>query len=1289
MKLTKQQEKIASFPVGTLLISAAAGSGKTSVMTQRITRRILSGELDLQRILVMTFTDAAAINTRKKIEDALTAALSFDVSSSERKVASEQLSLLPNAHISTIHAFCLEVIRNFGYAVKTSTGENRIEAGFSTIDSAAGKILFEDAVEDVLTSLYELCAQIEKGERDGRSFVSEKPSEGDILPFSLLAEKIDMKSWSGDFQKMVRAFGNHRNDLPLRAMIASFHGYVRSLPYYKDWIRETLFSFRASAEAFESSENKKVLMKDFETSLSLSKEVIDELFDMLSYVDFVKDSKKNEEYVSVFKNQLLTVRSLLEKWEKKELTWDFCVEMGRLAEPSKRVSIYVSDSFEKTAFLEKFVSIYEVLYYLTGKAPKKAQDVFRTEAHFLFGRTVRELEEELSEMVPIVTRFFEVLLLVDGVYEEKKREENAVDFSDYEHLALELLAQDTVQTHYRELFQEIYIDEYQDNSPIQDAIVSLVAKDNTFAVGDVKQSIYRFRHARPQIFMEKMKRFRKSDGGTLLELNTNFRSNPGVISFVNHIFSQILAEESGEIEYDESQMLFFPEDMEKPPVSETEILLLEQEKGGEEESDDLADIKNQEEPDKAEKEALMVSERIQELIESGVMPGEIAVLCRTNDLVNRYRDILISFGIPAEGGGKRDFFMKKEILFMENMMRVLDNFCQDIPLASVMRADIPKAGFTADELLEIRVLFPEKKPFHDLVQAYARLGENEMLRQRVLSFLEWIDDLRSRSMYLRISVLVDEIYKETDIKNTISGFPDAKQRLQNLEIFRDWANRYEAKRSKGLYRFVKYVQEVREKNAEVAEEEIAVTEENAVHCLTVHKSKGLEFPYVFVVNTERAIRARDVSGKLLLSNRFGIATDYINMDEGYSYPTHSRLSVETEEKRANLSEELRLFYVAMTRAEKKLFLTGTLKKSSDGSLGRLGVLLSQAVKIRDTKFPPWLMYKASSYLDLFFLALIRHPNFPAEDWLFEPRTFLSDHADIPLIRVLCKKEKELRMIFSSAPKKEISTEEKSKRISLTPEEIARFSLQLQGVYAFSEKTEIPAKVSVSELKRRVNDWGREDTEEEALVQRSFSMEEESQREKKRPINLTVSSVEALRKKEALSASERGTLLHSLFRYIDFSSLEKDPSPENLENMLQKLVEFRMIKKEHIEEVRPFSESVLAFSQSSLCRRMNRAERSPEFGLFREIPFSLVQDEKEEAILVQGMIDCWFLEKDGAVLIDYKSDFLQGSSDEKKEILKKRYQSQLSYYEEAIQAAVKLPVKEKYIWLIRDSTAYSF
>lgn len=1343
MNLTPQQQNVVEADRGNLLISAAAGSGKTSVMTERITSRILSGQLDLRHILVMTFTNAAASNMRSKIESKLTDALSGTTDSIMRRRISEQISYLPVAHISTIHSFCLDVIGNFGYDARTAEGEVIIEPGFSTLDPVHVSLLYQEAVDDVLTALYELSHEMtndQSPDRQASVRTQRIPGGKYIVPFTLLDETITFEQWFADFDRMTASLGSARSDNSVRDIIRAFHSYLRSMPEYENWIKEKISDMRTAADDFENTGSAQTLLSDFYTALSLAEPNMQDLLYMLPDVAFVKMAAKNKEYQNYYGEQLRIVREIMDSHAAGNLTWNQCVRFGAGIPEGKGSSASKAED-SKALFFCLYAPVKEILYYLTGTcSPASEIDSFKTPARFLFARDKEALQEELLYMIPVASRLYEVLLLIDDRYAQKKRDENGIDFSDYEHLALMLLNKPDAQKYYRDTFSEIYIDEYQDNSRIQDAIVSCFSKENCFAVGDVKQSIYRFRHARPQIFLNKMAQYRNPASGRLLELNSNFRSLPGILALVNDVFAQILSAPSGEIDYDNTQRLY-PERKNDPevfPAPSAELILVDltasipgpgdeadfsaltetgedksalaqslenaasQTDSGEntdgEEADDTEDLA------KSEKEAYAVIAKIQEMRRTeGVEWRDIAVLTRTNNEVAVFCDQLNRHGIPADGGGESEFLSKREILLMENLMLLLDNFRQDIPLAAVMRASFPQTGFTAKEMLAISLSYKTTEQrtvyFHEKVLFYRDSGTDSFLLEKVRGLCDWIDSLRSRSMYLRVSELIEKIYVETGFREQVSSLSNGMARVQALETFRDWANKYETGRNGGLYRFVTYIEDIRNKKESPEEFSAAAADSNAVHCMSIHRSKGLEFRYVFVAGMDHAFPSGSKGTRLLLSEKLGIGIDYIRPDEGYWYPTHYKLAMETEELRAGLAENMRLLYVAMTRAEERLFLVGCISRTKDGSIGRSASLLRLAREEKTEILPAWLVHKAKSNLDWCLMSLVRNPALSMHQLLCEGEDFYNA---IPLdiagrrtqdirLSVLPFEELKKRVEESLVPgETDLSQEESGYDMTctgtLSAEDEELFALQYAGVYPYEEMTAVPAKMSVSELKRRMNDYRADSSEDQEAVMVLPAVTAGS-----RPVNLVVQSITASSKQESdmLSAAERGTLLHSLFQYIDFTGLSADPGQDGVLRAVDSLVSHKMIRSRYLPQIQPYYSAIAEFASSPLCRRLVSAEKQKGKGPFREIPFSItIPLGKGDVSLVQGMIDCWFIEEGSAVLIDYKSDTISGTYADKARILSERYAVQLNYYAKAIEAASGLKVKERTIWLIPDGISFS-
>ena len=1309
MELTARQSEVVRAGRGNLLISAAAGSGKTSVMTERIASRIAAQELDIRRVLVMTFTSAAASHMSTKIENNLTDRMLSESDPTIQSYLSEQITLLPLAQISTIHAFCLSVIHNFGYDAKTGN-EADVAPGFVTLDTALTSILFRDALHEVFTELYDFCYQIahEKViDKDKWVLLSDRENAKEASPYLLIDEQITRGQWCDDFLRMVESLGEIRSDEKLYSDMTDIHSYLRSLPDYQAWVRMKLEEQKETTLHFEASLAASVLMNDFLTGLSLAEKVLPFLESVLPEMIFVKDKKKNIVYIEFFAAWFQMIREMIADRKNGYLSWDQCCEYSTRVPEGNFPRMSDTDDV-KAKFNSDMLPVFEVIFYLTGKASAKVISLFSTSAHYIFARKTAQIEEESAYMFPVIKRFFEVIMLADERYAQKKREQNGIDFSDYEHLALRLLARPDAKQYYSDRFDEIYIDEYQDNSRIQDAIVASFSRDNVFFVGDVKQSIYRFRHARPEMFMERLEKYRVKLQGTLLELNSNFRSRPEILEAVNTVFSAILSRDSGEIDYDESHLLTPMRESASKKEDEYAVSLIlidktkmaceerQAEESQEEESEtdtdestDSPERQIKEDLDEAQKQAILVAQKMQMIMnaEEGAKWSDFAVLTRTNSEAARISSVLVESGIPSAGPAQNEFFANRELLLMENFMRLLDNFRQDIPLAAVMRAPFPQASFSDDEMLDIFLFAREKytdfDSYYFKVLYYRDNGTNPVLRRKTKDFCDFIEALRSETMYMRVSEIISRIYALTAYPEYVQTMDNGELRLAALNTFRDWASRFDKGQNGGLYRFVRYIEDMENKDQTPEDFTLTAGEKDAVSCMSIHKSKGLEFKYVFITGISSHFRGKSKKAGLMLSERFGIGADYIRPTKGYRFETLQKTAVSTCESRADLAEHMRVLYVAMTRAEEKLFLIGSIKRNKNNELGRLADIIRQAREEKGNFLPPWLVYKAKSYQDLILLGLARYEN-------IDMTPLLSDHCESntlpgPIDFQIIPEDNLITQPFPSELRFETGkmvTTEKTEIPELMVEEKKRLNRQISGEYAFFDKTMIPSKTTVSELKRR--------EEDRALERETYPIFDEYKKDADdRPLNLAVHGRnERLLSDKMLSPTERGTLLHSVFQYLDFPSVEINCGLSGVNSAIEKLVSHNMILPEEVKEIEPYYPAIVSFASSSICRRMNEASKRPESGPFREMPFSLaIPSGDEDVSLVQGMIDCWFVEGEYAVLIDYKSDHIRGTNEQKAEILRKRYSLQMDYYAQAISAAGRIPVKEKIIWLIPDGLSF--
>ncbi len=1404
MSLTHQQQKVADAALGNLLISAAAGSGKTRVLVERIAKRVISGPLNVQNVLVMTFTRAAATHMLNRLESALLEAQAGAVNPRDALRISEQISMLPLAHISTIHSFCNDVIKNYGSELLDKDGKVLIEPNRSILDGTRSKILLRESVDRVLDGLYTLCHRIIKG-ADPAGFVSvpnvptDNRTEPD--PFTLGNDALTTAEWCGYFIEMSLCFGSGRSDQPLRDMIQTFHAMLRSLPDYEESAREMIQNKKREAEDFASSDTAVTYIAELREIAGRAVEAVREAEPLLDSIAFIKDKRKNADYADLYLEGFAIARELHLLLEKGAGWDDIAAVAARVPGDKWPGSPEKSDPDDpKRRFFAVLAPFFEMMYILSGSYPVNQDYIanFRGLSPRIFLRTTAEIQEDLSRMYPLLSRLFETVILTDRLYSEKKHAENALDYSDQEQMALQLLKKPDVARYYRELFTEIYIDEYQDNSRIQDAIIASISDNNVFYVGDVKQSIYRFRHARPDMFTARSDRYRDGGDGTLLELNGNFRSRSEILTFVNDLFSQLMSRPSGEIEYDDSQRLD-PMRTQNAFAGESrevvQLILLDRTKADiptlgsgferiqantrplgsgleriqantrslgsgferiqantrslgsgfgreqartEENSTGEATDSSTEgikagtpEEEKIDAEAiqaegLFVLRTIRELIERfGCLYSDFAVLCRTNREAAAIAELIGSHGMPAQGPSQSALFADRELLLMNNLILLIDNMRQDIPLCSVMRANFPDASFTPGELLHI-YLFAcennlEKSFFHEKVVLFSQNGP-EPLRGKVIRFLDFIDSLRTLSMHLKVSELIERIYLTTGMMDRLSGEENGLNRVAALETFREWANAFESGRRGGLYSFVRYIDEINRGEHRPEDFEAGEQIRNAVRCNSIHKSKGLEYKIVFVCGIAGSFSRQDESGAVLLNDIHGIASDYFRLEKGYKYPTVPKLLLMERERRAGLSESMRLLYVAATRAEERLYLVGSFTRKKEGGIVGHEDFLAAPLLVREEKLPPRMVMRAGSFLDFLLLGLARNPAMPAQQLVSDGRE-ISAEADEAVISGRTK-DITIRIIEQASLLSELAGRkseagddapmplasdralgESDEHEELSEEERKLFEIQARGVYSHESLIRMPAKVTVSEMKRRTpppeeGEDTREDFAADAGAEigsgvgpdavTSDSAGAGAEASGKRPINLMVRAGTRKRAdKQALTPTEAGILLHSVFQYLDISSLSEEASPDDVRAELERMVRYNMIRSDQLTHLEEYFSAIADFSNSDICRRMKAAERTPGHGPFREIPFSITEPvSAEDFRLIQGMIDCWFIEDGFAVLIDYKSDRILGDRAEKARILKERYTVQLDYYARAIEAASRLKVKEKMIWLIPEATSFA-
>lgn len=1363
MKLTSSQQEVVDAPRSDILISAAAGSGKTMVLVERIASRIESGDLDVRKILLMTFTKSAAANMKDRLERALVKAMTATTDISVRRRLAEQISLLPLTQISTINGFCVQVIKNFGNVLEDMDGNVCIEPNSSVLETQAAQMMLKDAVTESMDRIYALIYRVRQDKEVYRDqFLPSKPDSDseDAFVFSLADQDETYSDWCESFMSMTRIYGKALSDRELVSQVISMHTKLRSLPNYKALIKGALDVYARDSRDFSKSETVRHYLNEFSDVYCASKKAFYVAKGLLPDIAFAKTKSAQNKNAEAMQ-QIFDAFEHLDELVKKGADWDGLYRWGQsfpnISLPAERAD----DDPTKSAFFEALRTMFSAIYMLTGRIPKGRTTKWRPYFNGLchaFSMPLADIEINMSRMYPCICRFFELVIMSDDLYAQKKRREGGMDFSDQEQFALSLLQIEQVSTYYRDLYDEIYIDEYQDNSKIQDTIVEAFSDHNVFYVGDIKQSIYRFRHARPDLFISRMGDYKDGQNGRLLELNGNFRSTKTILDFVNFVFEKILYKKVGEFDYDHSHKLVASKlDASGAPVigDSVQVVLIDATNApelpaldglGDEQSsvasmnirphtapedtkgafdDRVADSATSdgelgldelgEDTDEdisgLNMEALYVATEIRRLVDLGeASPGDCAVLVQKNRTAAQFSEILNRYGIPAQGPAQDPLFENKVLLLMQNVIRVIDNVRQDYPLTAMMRAPFHQSGFTLDELTQIYVTANEAdeklRSFHDKVFYFAAHGASP-LRDRVAAFLDYLSDLRRRAGIVGVAELVEHIYLTTGYVDYLSTLEGSQENIAALDAFRDWAAQFDSKSSGGLYAFVKLTELIREEKKSVEEVDIFAKIRKAVTCTTIHKSKGLEYKYVFVCGLASSFQSPRSSDSIVFDDRIGVASDCVYSDEGYRFTPIDKRRIADAEWRALLAEKLRLFYVAMTRAETRLYLTGTIKHNKNNDISGLEAQIKAAVSCGEDILPSWAIFESKNYLSFLVMVLARRKNLDLLSTLYQPDMHgrcvsILDQSDALNVELTVMGEGEVlkraTALAASASVTLVSPVESTMPNELLSENEKAFSEEVivrahtidqrrHAVYPFLSYTDLPAKITVSEIKRRAPIFSEEENDDTTNDMTAAI----SQSANGRAVNLTLRTGVAVEgQSRYLSATERGILLHSVLQYLDLESLTQPPSEAQIRSQIDMMIESGMIRTDAITLLEPYVGAITAFAASSLASRLIEAEKQKDRGPYREIPFSMTENiGNSDFCLIQGMIDCWFAEDDGAVLVDYKSDRLSGTDEEKRQALEKRYGSQLEYYARAIERAGKTKVKEKWIWLIPDAKAFLF
>lgn len=1185
---TAEQQKVIELRNRNILVSAAAGSGKTAVLVERIIRMLTDEEhpVDVDRLLIVTFTEAAAAEMKERIRGAIESALEQNPGNPHLQ---RQATLIHSARITTIHSFCLSVIREHFHVID-------IDPGFRIAEEGELKLLKQDVLENLLEECY---------------------TEG-----------------TEAFLEFVEKLGSGRTDKKLEELILQLYEYSRSYPQPDKWLKQCAEQYAKNRDYIDAGENLiRQYLNDLSGILQAGIKICEEPDGPYMYADMLEADMAELD-------RLMDAACFEEMYE--------CIDSLKWKTLSRKKDESVSEKKR------------EDVKALRDSVKKKIKDLKAA----YFYEEPEEIFRDMADAYGTMQVFAELVIRFAEAFAQEKQSKNLIDFGDMEQFALRILTEEkdgelvpsVTAREYQEQFYEVMIDEYQDSNLIQEAILTSVStvsqgKNNVFMVGDVKQSIYRFRLSRPELFMEKYDTYSTDDGEKQrIDLHKNFRSRTDVLDGVNYIFRQIMRRELGGIRYDDKAALY-PGAKFEPDVDEAgeslqkmELILINPET----ETEDSA----------RETEARIVARKIKEMVRSAKVTDratgklrkaeyrDIVILTRSiKGWADVFAAVLAEEGVPAYAGSKEGYFETYEVSVLLDYLQLLDNQRQDLPLAAVLTS--PFAGLNVQELAEIRLAAGEGF-FYEAAEAIAfgtrEVAGGESLRKKLKECYECLEHFREIVPYTAIHELLWKIIEETGYGVYISAMPGGGQRQANVEMLVEKAAAFEGTSYKGLFNFVRYIEQLQKYDVDYGEANISDEQADTVRIMSIHKSKGLEFPIVFVAGMGKRFNTRDVSGSIIIHPEWGVGLDVVDLERRTKIPSFLKKIIQQEVKLENLGEELRVLYVALTRAKEKLIMVGQAgeKQIQQTMTFAEELQIETGMKTNEEpgSMPFYQLAEARTYLDWVLPALL---NKDAPVTIYVAGTPEADQAEAV--------ERQGDMIARDVLEHWDTQSVYDEKLRVHLERQFAFS------YPYAEEQKLKLKFTVSELKKRayLQEEGGELTFEEPEVVPLIP--------------------QFLQEEEELTGASRGSAYHKLLELLDF---KKEYEEDTLTETIAELQNDRKLSDEMAECIR--IPDILHFLNCNAGRRMQKAAQSGR--LFKEQPFVLGVDAKEiypetvsdETILVQGIIDVYFEEGGELVVLDYKTDNVSTA-----EQLREKYHAQLDYYAQALEQLLKKKVKEKIIY----------
>lgn len=1172
---TNQQREAIEARNCNLLISAAAGSGKTAVLVERILRLILEDRIDIDRMLIVTFSNAAAGEMRDRILKALTESLGENPK--EAAFIRRQINRVGRAYIMTLHAFCNDIVRKHFIEIG-------LDPSFKIGEVTTMELMKQEALRMALEKAYE--------------------SGDEALVY------------------LTESYGGNRSDDNLGKIIQKLHGFIQSQPEPLKWLRAAVESLNMGVDTFDESPAAKALMHyvaiEFEGIIHLAHAGLEKCLEAEGPAEYEGNFNSDLEGLEI-------INEALGEGYTPAMAAISSMTFTRLASIKKERKMEISENLMESA--------------------KEARDQVKAKLRDLkakyFAKSVETIVEELQFLYDKMERLAELVDDYQNQYQGMKLGKNLLDFNDLEHYALKILENESICSLYREQFDYIFLDEYQDANIVQETLINKIKRtNNVFLVGDVKQSIYKFRLADPSLFLEKQKRYPLEAGSNdrRIDLSMNFRTCGDVLSVVNDFFAHIMSENLGEIQYDQYQYLYngmkFPES-EEIPVEMHLIDLGEQKELDEE----IQYMKT------AEIEAHYVAAEIKKALgttlydpkrktEKTLSYGDITLLLRsTKQWANIYSDVFGQWGIPVFVDVGTSFFEALEVTILLSLLKIIDNRYRDLEWMTVLHS--PVVGFDVETLAEIRSA-SQGTTYYEAIQSYCQT--EGPLAERLREFCQTLDRWTRLATFKRLDDWLWEILDETKFYAYCGAMPEGAARQANLRLLMERAGALEGQPESGLYHFIKVIERLEKSGGDMEAAKLMPEQEDALRIMSIHKSKGLEFPLVIIGGLGKRFNLSDTFDDVMVHKQLGIAPKYVDWENRHYRYTFPQLAMRKQMVNEMLSEEMRILYVALTRPVNRLWLVGSVTN------------WETAFKKWKMGMKPFNLAQGRSYLD--WLGMYAFDEELGEiDPAFKETAIqrkvlgMADHLSKVGLKHIPVSE-----IFMERAQQEETQDLLAEKLGLAFNKAEIFDHKdldekLQRQYLYKDG-QLPSKISVSALKHlKENPDLNHFQMDISLARPSWTQEEE--------VNL---------------GADRGTAFHQILQQIPYGSFDAEEK-ESFDKLKAQLIE-RGILEETIAAAVPDT-WLTAYGQSEMFKRIQAAKR-----VEKEYPFIYKMAMDNDWTLVQGIIDLYFEEEDGSVLVDFKTDTIRGKQGLKEAV--ENHRAQLNLYSQAIQSIEgRLP---KEVWL---------